>query len=52
MGSDRAISVTFKNKGDKDRLMAAKTKLPREIFINNEFPPNVRWNRDRLRPIL
>ena len=52
MGADQAISVTFKSKGDKDQLMAVKPKLPRGICVNNEFPPHVKWNRDRLHPIL
>ena len=48
MGADRAISVTFKQKEDKDRLMLAKSQLPRGIYINNEFPPHIKRNRDRL----
>ena len=52
MGTDQAISVTFKSKGDKDRLMSVKLNLPRGIYVNNELPPHVKRNQDRLRPIL
>ena len=52
MGTDRAISVTFKIKGDKDRLMSVKSNLPRGIYVNNEFSPHVKRNQNRLHPIL
>ena len=52
MGTDQVISVAIKHKGDKDRLMSVKLNLPRGIYVNNEFPPHVKRNRDRLRPIL
>ena len=52
MGHDQPISVTFNKKGDKEKLMSSKSKLPKGIFVNNEFPPHIKCNRDRLRPIL
>ena len=32
--------------------MSVKSNLPRGIYVNNEFPPHVKRNRDRLCPIL
>ena len=52
MGYDRPISVTFHKKGDKDKLMNSKSKLLKGIHVNNEFSPQIKQNRDRLRPIL
>ena len=42
MGYDRPISVTFQKKGDKDKLVNSKSKLPKGINVNNEFPPQIK----------
>ena len=52
MGYDRPIIVTFNKKGDKEKLMSSKSKLPKGIYVNNELPPHIKCNQDRLRPIL
>ena len=51
-GKFRPISVTFQQQEDKEMLMAGKTNLPPRLYVNHEYPPHTKRNRDRLRPIL
>ena len=48
----RPISITFSQKENRQRLLENKCNLPNGIFINEEFPPHMKRNRDILRPIL
>ena len=48
----RPISITFSQKEDRQRLLENRCNLPNGIFINEEFPPHMKRNRDILRPIL
>ena len=48
----RPISITFSQKEDRQRLLENRCNLPNGIFINEEFPPHMKSNRDILRPIL
>ena len=52
MGKSRPISVTFQKKDDKQKLLNNKMKLPTGIYVNEEFPAQVKRDRDMLRPIL
>ena len=52
LNQPRPISVTFSRKEDRQRLLENKCNLPNGIFINEEFPPHMKRNRDILRPIL
>ena len=51
MGRNRPISATLRNYGDKEKIMQHKKDLPNGIYINEEFPLEVKCNRDKLRPI-
>ena len=51
MGKDRSISVTLRNYANKEKIMQHKKNLPTGIYINEEFPLEVKRNRDKLRPI-
>ena len=51
MGRNRSISATLHNYGDKEKIMQHKKNLPNGIYINEEFPLEVKCNRDKLRPI-
>ena len=51
-GKYRPISVTFQRQEDKDTLMSGKSNLPPGLYVNHEYPPHIKRNRDRLRPIL
>ena len=42
----------FTRYDDKDHVMKNKRKLPGGIYINDEYPIEVKKNRDKLRPIL
>ena len=44
--------MTFAKYDDKDHVMKNKRKLPDGIYINDEYPIEVKRNRDILRPIL
>ena len=44
--------MTFAKYNDKDHVMKNKRKLPDGIYINDEYPIEVKRNRDILRPIL
>ena len=51
MGKHRSISVTLRNYANKEKIMQHKKNLPNGIYINEEFPLEVKRNRDKLRPI-
>ena len=51
MGKHRSISVTLRNYANKEKIMQHKKNLPNGIYINEEFPLEVKHNRDKLRPI-
>ena len=46
------ISVKFQRKEDKINLMQGKKNLQGGVFMNNEYPIEVKHNRDLLLPIL
>ena len=46
------ISVIFHNREDKQNLMQAKKNLPKGVYVNEEYPVNMKRNCDILRPIL
>ena len=48
----RPISVTFQKKEDKESLLSCKRNLPAGIYVNEEYPIEIKKTRDRLRPIL
>ena len=52
IGRSRPISVTFHKKDDKQRLLENKWNLPMGVYVNEEFPFEIKRNRDTLRPIL
>ena len=52
LGQNRPVSVSLGCKEDKEKLMSIKTKLPQGIYINNEYPIQVKRARDALHPIL
>ena len=49
---DRPILVTFQHREDKELLMSTKNKLLTGIYVNHEYPPHIKKNRDRIRPLL
>ena len=51
-GFCRPILVTFQRQEDKEILMSGKSNLPPGLYVNHEYPPYIKRNRDRLRPIL
>ena len=51
IGRHRSISVTLRNYANKEKIMQHKKNLPNGIYINEEFPLEVKRNRDKLRPI-
>ena len=51
-GFCRPISVTFQRQEDKEILMSGKSNLLPGLYVNHEYPPYIKRNRDRLRPIL
>ena len=52
IGKSRPISVTFHKKADKQRLLENRRNLPMGVYVNEEFPLEIKRNRDTLRPIL
>ena len=42
LGKPRPISVTFKQKDDKERLMLAKKNLPPGIYVNHKHPVHIK----------
>ena len=52
MNRARPISVIFAKYDDKENIMKNKRTLPDGIYINNEYPAEVKRNWDKLRPIL
>ena len=52
MNKARPISVTFARYNDKETVMKNKRNLPGGVYINDEFPVEMKKNRDKLWPIL
>ena len=52
MNRARPISVTQSKYNDKETIRKNKRNLPDRIYINDEYPIEVRRNRDKLWPIL
>ena len=52
MNRARPISVTFARYDDKENVMKNKRNLPGRVYINDEYPVEIKKNRDKLRPIL
>ena len=52
LGYNRNIFITLSRHDDKERIMGIKSKLPQEIYINNEYPIHEKRARDKLHPIL
>ena len=52
MNRARPISVTLSKYDNKETIMRNKRNLSDGIFINDEYPMEVRRNRDKLWPIL
>ena len=52
LGQNRLISVNLSRKDDKGKIMSTKTKLPHGMYINNEYPIQVKSSRDTLCLIL
>ena len=52
MNRARPISVTLSKYDDKETIMKNKNNLLEGIYINDEYPTEVRRNRNKLRPIL
>ena len=46
------ISVMFAKYDDKENVMKNKRNLPGGVHINDEYPVEIKKNRDKLRPIL
>ena len=46
------ISVIFARYDDKENVMKNKRNLPGSVYINDEYPVEIKKNRDKLRPIL
>ena len=46
------ISVTFRNREDKQNLMQSKNNLPKGVYVNEEYPVSMKRNCDILRLIL
>ena len=44
--------MTFQKKEDKESLLSCKRNLPAGIYVNEEYPIEIKKTRDRLRPIL
>ena len=51
MNQARPISVTLSKYDNKETIMKNKKNLLDRIYINDEYPIEVRKNRDKLRPI-
>ena len=52
LGQNRPISIMLNRRDDKEKIMSIKSKLPQDIYINNEYPLHVKCTRDTLQPIL
>ena len=44
----RPISATFSHKEDRQNLLENKRNLTNGIFVNKEYPPHIKRNRDIL----
>ena len=51
MNRARPISVTFAKYDDKENVMKNERNLPDGVYINDEYPVEIKKNRDKLRPI-
>ena len=49
--NSRPISVTFQRWEDKEQLLMNKQNLPAGIYVNEEYPIQIKKARDRLRPV-
>ena len=49
--NSRPISVTFQHWEDKEQLLSDKQNLPPGIYVNEEYPIQVKKDRDMLRPV-
>ena len=49
--NSRPISVTFQKWEDKEQLLMNRQNLPPEIYVNEEYPIQIKRARDRLRPV-
>ena len=49
--NSRPISVTFQRWEDKEQLLMNKRNLPPGIYVNEEYPIQIKKARDRLRPV-
>ena len=47
----RPISVTFQKREDKEQLLMNRRNLPPGIYVNEEYPIQIKRARDRLRPV-
>ena len=50
-GVDCPISVTFQKREDKEQLLKNKRNLPPSLYMNEEFPIQIKKARNRLRPL-
>ena len=44
--------MTFQHQEDKEIIMSGKLNLLPGLYVNHEYPPLIKWNCDRLLPIL
>ena len=49
--NSRPISVTFQKREDKEQLLMNRRNLPPGIYVNEEYPIQIKKARDRLRPV-
>ena len=49
--NSRPFSVTFQRPEDKEQLLMNKQNLPPGIYVNKEYPIQIKKARDRLRPV-
>ena len=49
--NSRPISVTFQKREDKEQLLMNRRNLPPGIYVNEEYPIQIKRARDRLRPV-
>ena len=52
MNRARTISVMFAKYDDKENVMKNNRNLPDGVYINDEYPVEIKKNRDKLRPII
>ena len=49
--NSKPISVTFQKWEDKEQLLMIRRNLPPGIYVNEEYPIQIKRARDRLRPV-